>query len=231
MEIKSFVIIGGDKRQLFAANAIQDEGFKIYVCGFDKPCGGFEYEALPLEQSVQSADCVVLPIPLTKDGENINAPFSSTPIKIDDGLARMFLGKRVFCSMKSKLLSISPIWEQVRLYDYFAREEFAVENAVPSAEGAIEVAMKEYEGTIHGSKCLVVGFGRIGKVLSKMLDGLGAEVVVAARKKQSLSMIYALGFESVDIKELCALKGVDLVFNTAPSTRIHLRRPIRALSS
>ncbi len=217
MKTKSFVIIGGDKRQLFAANAMRDEGFKIYVCGFDKPCGDFGFENLPLERAVPPADCVVLPIPLTKDGENINAPFSSVPIKIDDELARMFLGKRVFCSMKSRLLSISPLWEQTRLYDYFAREEFAVENAVPSAEGAIEVAMREYEGTIHGSKCLVAGFGRIGKVLSKMLDGLGAKVVVAARKKQDLSMIYALGYESVDMKELCTLKGIDLVFNTVPS--------------
>lgn len=217
MKIKSFAFIGGDRRQLYAAQSMQSEGYKIYVCGFDKPCGDWSFESVSADEAIKNADCIVLPIPLTRDGSTINAPYSTEPIKLDDKLAASFSDKRVFCSMKNKLLSLSQQWKQVRLYDYFAREELAVENAVASAEGAIEVAMREYEGTIHGSKCLVAGFGRIGKVLSKMLDGLGADVITAARKKQDMSMIYALGYKPVDIKNLCDLRDIDIVFNTVPA--------------
>lgn len=217
MKIRSFAIIGGDKRQLYAAAAMQNDGYKIYICGFDKLRDEWNFEELPLDEASKSADCIVLPMPLTKDGKTLNAPFSSVSINLDDTLARFFMGKRVFCTMSNKLLSLSPLWESERLYDYMSREELAVENAVPSAEGAIEVAMKEYVGTIHGSKCLVTGFGRIGKVLAKMLDGLGAQVYAAARKKKDLSLIGALGFHPVDIKNLCSVKDVDLVFNTVPA--------------
>lgn len=53
----------------------------------------------------------------------------------------------------------------------------AVLNAIPTAEGAIQIAMEEMPVTIHGSKALVLGFGRVGKTLAKMLDGIGAKLL------------------------------------------------------
>lgn len=217
MEIRSFSIIGGDKRQLYAAEAMLSEGYKIYVCGFNKLAHEWGFEELPLEQAIKTGDCIVFPVPVTKDGKNLNAPFSESEIPLNGELAKLLEGKRVFCTMKEKLENMSPLWRKVRLNDYLLREELAIENAVPSAEGAIEVAMKEYVGTIHSSKCLVTGFGRIGKVLSKMLHGLGAQVYAAARKKQDLALIHALGYVPVDIKELCSFDNFDLVFNTVPA--------------
>ena len=38
-----------------------------------------------------------------------------------------------------------------------------IPNAVPTAEGAIEIAIAETPFTIHGSKSLVLGYGKIGK--------------------------------------------------------------------
>lgn len=60
------------------------------------------------------------------------------------------------------------------LEDYFDREETQVLNAVPTAEGAVQRAMEATDGVLLGAKCLVVGYGRIGKVLCHRLAGLGA---------------------------------------------------------
>ncbi|MCQ4021816.1 MULTISPECIES: dipicolinate synthase subunit DpsA [unclassified Ruminococcus] len=217
MKIRSFSIIGGDKRQLYCAQAMQSEGYKVYISGFDRLENEWSLEHLPIDKTLQLSDCAVLPMPLTKDGKTLNAPFALNDIPLDDSLARRLKGKRVFCTMSGRLKSLSPVWEDVYLCDYLSREELAVENAVPTAEGAIEVAMREYPGTIHGSKCLVAGFGRIGKVLCKMLLGLGATVYAAARKKSDLSLINALGYNTVNTTCLCSYGGFDIVFNTVPA--------------
>lgn len=217
MKIRSFSIIGGDKRQLYTAQAMQSEGYKVYLSGFDRLEEDWGLERLAIDKAVNACDCAVLPMPLTKDGKTLNAPFSNSEILLSDSLARSFASKRVFCTMSNTLKSLSPVWDSVYLCDYLSREELAVQNAVPTAEGAIEVAMREFPGTIHGSVCLVAGFGRIGKVLCKMLDGLGGRVYAAARKKSDLSLINALGYSGVDINSLCSHNGFDIVFNTVPA--------------
>ena len=57
--------------------------------------------------------------------------------------------------------------------------------------------MREFPGTINGARCLVTGFGRIGKVLAVMLRGLGADVTVSARKAQDLAWIELFGCRAV----------------------------------
>ena len=78
----------------------------------------------------------------------------------------------------------------------------AVLNAIPTAEGAIQIAMEEMPITLHGSNTLILGFGRIGKMLSSMLRGLGSNVYVEARKYSDIAWIRSYGFRPVFITEL-----------------------------
>ena len=105
----------------------------------------------------------------------------------------------------------------ISIIDYYT-DEFEVLNAVPSAEGALKIALERTDFVICGSSCLVLGFGRIGKVLCKMLSGLGANVTVAARRTEVLAMIKALGLNAQNIYNLSdSLKQADIIFNTVPS--------------
>lgn len=105
----------------------------------------------------------------------------------------------------------------VRFCDYFDREELAVKNAVPTAEGAIAIAMDETPFTIHGSSCLIAGYGRIGRVLAKMLRGMGANVTVSARKFQDFAWIEAEACRTVQTGEISKTAGeYDIIFNTVP---------------
>lgn len=92
-----------------------------------------------------------------------------------------------------------------------------IANAIPTAEGAIQYAMQNSEITLHDSKCLVLGFGRCGKILAHKLQGLGARISVEARSTIDLSYISTYGYTAIPLYELNKHLGeFDFIFNTIP---------------
>lgn len=78
--------------------------------------------------------------------------------------------------------------------------------------------MEELPITLHGARALVIGYGRLGKVLARQLRGLGVRVSVAARKYADLAWIRAEGLEAERSDQLSGwLCGYDLVVNTVPA--------------
>ena len=204
--INNFGIIGGDKRQLYCGKSAADDGYGVYICGFEKCDALLGMDISDIETTVRKSDAVILPLPATKDGVTLNAPLSDKMIQLD-ALFEIIRNKPVFCGM-------SLPFKKENVFDYSTREEFAVANAVPTSEGAIETAMLEYDGTINNSKCLVAGYGRIGRVLSDMLAGLGADVTVSARSLKDIEFIKARGFHAVSTNDIHG--KFDIIFNTVP---------------
>ena len=217
ISINTFGVIGGDKRQVAMAESIAGDGYTVYTAGMEQASFSPGIQKASLEKTVQNSDFLILPLPATVDKKTLNAPFSKEEILLDEKFVRMLEHKKVFCGMLSRLQSTSDLWSRIDASDYFEREEFTVKNAVPTSEGAIEIAMREYPGTINGAKCLVAGFGRIGKVLSRMLQGLGAKVTVSARKPQDLAWIELEGYQAVSTNKLGETQGYDIIFNTIPA--------------
>lgn len=217
--IDTFGIIGGDKRQIATARAIQSDGYTVCLSCFEKleqmlnAFGG----SLPLEECILCSDVIILPLPVTRNGITLNTPFSDKKVLFNDEFAKLFRGKTVFCPMKDKILKTSRYWQDVKVYDFLNREEMQVCNAVPTAEGAIEIAMREYLGTINGSRCLITGYGRIGKVLAQMLKGIGADVYISARRKESLAWIKLNGYIPVEHHNIINSGEFDIIFNTVPA--------------
>ncbi|MGL5677208.1 MAG: NAD(P)-dependent oxidoreductase, partial [Cellulosilyticaceae bacterium] len=90
-------------------------------------------------------------------------------------------------------------------------------NAIPTAEGAIQYAMQNSEITLNDSKCLILGFGRCGKILAHKLKGIGANVYVEARKTKDLAYISTYDYIPVPLNELEKhLWKFDFIFNTIP---------------
>lgn len=214
--INNFGILAGDSRQIALARSLLNDGYNAYVYGFENSKFGEEGKSLTLDSVIEKSEVLILPVPVTRDNVTLNAPFSNDNVILDDKFAKKMKGKKVFCGISSKLYQTSDIWNDIEVYDYYAREEYAIKNAVPTAEGAIEIAMKEYDGTINGSKCLISGFGRIGKVLAKMLKGIGANVTVSARKQSDLAWIEASGYRAIRTCDIYMTNGYDLIFNTIP---------------
>lgn len=213
---KSFGVIGGDKRQLYMAKSLSDDGFKVNLGGFDNliSLGSLKIET-PIK-AVKESDIIILPVPCVVEGK-IDCAFSKVKIELCKELIESMKGKKIFCGMKKRLLNFAPQLNGDYIYDYLEREEFAVLNAVPTAEGAIEIAMREFEGTINQSRILVCGYGRIGKVLSDMLTGLGADVYVSARKNSDLAWLKTKGRKFLKTSELINAPKFDIIFNTVPT--------------
>ena len=134
---------------------------------------------------------ILLPLPATRDGITLNAPLARAPILLDSGLAQCLKGCTVLGGMAGRLRKRSPLWETLPVMDYYAREELTLGNAFLTAEGAVALAVEHSPGALGGSRCLVAGFGRIGKALCLALRGLGAQVDCAARKPWDLAAIRA----------------------------------------
>lgn len=215
-EIKTFGIVGGDKRQLFLAKSISDNCYDVILGGFDRLESNGFYMFTDVKTAIFESDVVIFPLPSVCTDGTINMPFSEHKTKLTDSMIDELKRKPVFVAMRSRFLRAYPQLKNAEIYDYSEKEEFAVANALLTAEGAIEVAMKNYEGTISGSKCFVCGFGRIGKLIANMLKALNADVTVSARNSKDFAYIKALGYKAVNTEKLKNIKGYDLVFNTVP---------------
>ena len=105
----------------------------------------------------------------------------------------------------------------LKLVDYFRREELTVANAAATAEGTVQVILEHLERSLLGSQCLVLGFGRIGKLLCHRLTAMGTRVTAAARRPESLAWAKAYGYETADIGRLEGNLGAfDVGVNTVP---------------
>lgn len=211
-------VIGGDLRQLTVAKLLKAEGYHVFLYGFDKD---IQLETLECETDkdlVLSADIVILPVPVTFDGNTINSPYAKEPMIIDDFLNEINPSALVFGGQIQPNFQKALEDNHIAYRDYLKREELSIKNAVPTAEGAIEIAIAETPFTIHGSKSLVLGYGKIGKILSKDLYALGAQTYVEARKYADLAMIEGHGYEPLPLDNLKDhIHEFDIIFNTIPS--------------
>ncbi|MBQ2676666.1 MAG: dipicolinate synthase subunit DpsA [Clostridia bacterium] len=226
MNNKVFAVIGGDMRQAFIYKSLRSDGIEAVPFGVP----GYVDSISDIQKLINISDIIILPMPATKDGTTVNAPFSEKIIYIDELLqSAKGKGKIIFAGALSKELLTKADDLSITLIDYLQREELAVLNAVPTVEGAVEIAMKNTDFTLFKSKCLVTGYGRIGKILSRTLQSLGADVTVAARKTSDLAWIKAEGYEGMNIYELSNLHKYDIIFNTVPHL-IFKRQQLQQLS-
>ena len=218
MNIDTFAVIGGDLRCAYLAGLLASDGYKVIASGFDgadlPPCvTGCTNPA----QAVALAEFVILPMPVTTDGSTINAPFSRSRITLDEVLGAMKPSQKLVGGAVSSEVREEVEARGLSIVDYLHREELAVYNAVPTAEGAIQLAMEELPITIHGARCLVTGYGRIAQALAERLGALGADVTVAARKFSDIARAQSQGHAGIELAHLDEAGDFDVIFNTVPA--------------
>ncbi len=211
-------VVGGDLRQARLAQLLAEDGHTVHTYALGQPQEQISgLTAAASLRHADKADCVVLPLTISTGGGLLNAPLSPSehplaPI-LDQFSPRQFLcGGRV--DQETEELARE---RGLTIHDYFAREELAVANAVPTAEGAVQLAMEHLPITVHGARVLVIGFGRVGKLTAQRFQALGARVSVAARKYEQLAWAQATGLGGEHLSNLKGwLCGYDLIVNTVP---------------
>ena len=209
-----FLCVGGDARQTYTGRALAACG-KVYSYGIHTD-GNEVIRLESLDAMEEKADVLVLPI-MKQDGLKIACAD----------------GKNVYCTELPKHLEKGALVVGGRLSilqieyfsalgfdvaDYFKREELVIKNCIPTAEGALQIAMQETGACIFGSNVLVIGYGRVGKATAKLFKAVGANTAVAARRLSSIAEAENYGMRSFDINEMYGhIPGFSVIINTVPA--------------
>ena len=119
---------------------------------------------------------------------------------------------------------ISPPWDPSARYA--RREEYQIAIARLTAEGAI--ALLRPETGLSGAHILLLGYGRIARLLARELQKAGALVTAAARSGEQRAWAEAEGIEALPLDALSgALDRFDVIIGTIPAPV--LTEPLLAL--
>ena len=213
-----FTVLGGDRRQSCLAQQLAVKGHAVSIVGFEKqptPVLGVKAASRSI---LSDTDVLILPLPVSVDGRTVNAPFSDEVFPLDAVFFALKPGAMVFGGRIDGTVSQAAQNCRCQIRDYYLREELMVKNAIPTAEGALQIAMEETAITIHQSRCLVLGFGRVARAVAALFHAAGAKVTVAARRYSDFAWMESLGYQALDIRRLGGELGrFDVILNTVPA--------------
>lgn len=217
----SVAVIGGDDRQLILIEELSKLGATVKVIGFPR-------EILPdnvvhtneLAFVLKDANAVILTMPgtdnngLIRGANYVNDSLYLTP----ELLSSLPHNTPVLVGVQSEYLKYWAHQLSLKMIEIANEDEIAILNSIPTAEGALEIAMRETPITIHGSKSLVIGLGRVGLTLARLLQSMGSQTFVTARRRACLARGYEMGLSPVDLRDIKGcLQQMDFIFNTVPA--------------
>lgn len=215
------LLLGGDARQLEVIRKLTELDAVVTICGFDGLHSSLDgaIQADFDEQLFENTDVLLLPAVGTDDSGIVPAVFSDREIKLTDShIARLPQHSTVYAGLAKPYLRNLCANHGIKLVELFDRDDVAIYNSIPTAEGAVMMAIQNTDITLHGSTCMVLGFGRTGITLTRTLRGLGANVKMGVHKSEHYARAVEMGFEPFYTDRLQqAVGNIDLLFNTIPT--------------
>ena len=217
-----YLVLGGDLRNIKLAGMLADDGNRVYSFGQDRSDeildDGRIEKCTSLKTAMEKAQVIIGPVPFSSNEDFINAPFAHDKIMIDDLMktnkSKIFISGSIKENLKKQLDE-----KYMEVIDIMKRDDLAILNTIATAEGTIEVAIKNTDKILQGSRVLILGFGRVGKIVANKFSKMSAIVTCAARKVSDLAWIKAYGYNSLNINYmLYDLKEFDIIINTVPQT-------------
>lgn len=216
----NFAIIGGDLRMIKLAKILAKEGNTVHLYGLEQAEELKNRENIifydKFNQAIQNTKIIIGPIPFSSNGKDVNFPFSKNILSVLE-LIKAMEGKMLIAgSISSEIEELAKTYK-VSIVDIMKREELAILNAISTAEGAIQLVISHTNKILQGSKVLILGFGRIGKVLAKKMEGLSANITCAVRKNEDRAWLKAYDYQATNINTLGEeLSQYDIIINTVP---------------
>jgi dipicolinate synthase subunit A len=207
--MSDFLIIGGDLRLKYVAEHLALKN-TCTVHGLDKL--QFEGDVKLLTDFSQKFQNIILPLPATRDNVTVKAPLNSTEIPLSS--------VRAFCDSDTKIFAgfindkFKDMFREFEIIDYYD-DDLALKNAVPTAEGVLQMIMENTIESIYEMKILVIGYGKTAKAIEKVLCGLKAKLTVLKRD------IHAVSHEKIRVKPFSdmgiEIAEFDIILNTVPA--------------
>lgn len=218
---KHIVVFGGDARQLEIIRKMLILDAKITLLGFEQLDDGFigATKKTVGETDWPTVDAIILPVAGTHLDGKVDSIFSDHMSKLTvEQLKKTPEHCVVFSGISNSYLDNCMRVANRKLIKLMDRDDIAIYNSIPTAEGTIMMAIQHMDSTIHRSKVAVLGLGRVGMSVARAFSALGADVSVVVRKAEHLARVTEMGLEgfySEDLKNV--LRHVDLCINTVPA--------------
>lgn len=214
-----FAVMGGDGRIEKLCRLLINDGHRLRTYALERAdLQGEAIACADAESCARHADCIILPLPLSGRQGYLSTLLSSREVSLDEIFSALPRGVPVCAGRVDDYAAKCAQKYGVGLTDYFAREELCVMNAAATAEGALELLIRETPRTLLGSRALVIGHGRIGRLLAHRLQALGCHVAVSSRKYADMAWCRAYGYGALNTEKLEEHLGdFDMVVNTVPA--------------
>lgn len=207
-----FLLLGGDERMFGVYDYLKSRDVTARLYGFDLKTDKKISSNHTLEDLIPESDAVILPTPVINNGE-LFAPYAKDLPSLEK-LSEMLSGKRVYGGGKSAMISEKCIYT-----DLLDDEWLVIRNAELTAEAAISEAVNSIERSISDCNVLIVGNGRIGKQLRRLLKEYTGNLTVSARKSRDMAEIELSGARYINTSEIVKIADrVDIIFSTVPAT-------------
>lgn len=191
-------VIGNDNRQISLAKRMNKKHDTIFLCG---------NEDIKIVKSIlKISDLIIFPLPFTRDNKTIN----NTQLDISETLSVIPEHTKVFAGM------IDKNFKNLNIFDYNEDKEFTLKNSFYTAESAVALAIQNTPFSLSDANILILGNGRIGKFLSKLLVEFDADITVSARREKDFEYIKNNGLKHIHTEEICDLSSFNVIFNTIP---------------
>lgn len=204
--VENITVIGSDARQFYLYKYLEGMGYRVLGYGVEG-CGDAFND---LDEALRLSPIVIAPVPVSRylDMSFVMARFKAGQTFIAGNIPESFTE---YCKENG-----------IQVYDFLGSENLARENAVLTGEGVISEIIRNTLFSVRDSKALVIGCGRCGSVISRMLEDMGCEVSVLEENREAVAALKACGFRKsvMDLNRknhADELQSFDFIVNTVPA--------------
>ncbi|MBM4764796.1 dipicolinate synthase subunit DpsA [Bacillus sp. B15-48] len=213
------LILGGDIRQLEVAKTVASRGTEVLLVGFEQFSDNQINHMKSRIQKIDFSkiDALLLPVSGMNNGGKVEVSYSNEEIVLTK---EDLLKTPEHCVIYTGI--ITPYLNQLseaairKLVPLFARDDIAILNSIPTAEGTLQIAIENTDNMIHGSKVMILGYGRVGKTMARVFSTMGAHVRVGSRNEAELARAMEAGLTPFHFKNIEMEIVVDICINTIP---------------
>lgn len=215
-------VMGGDAREVTLVEYLANAGAIVKTLGIPIE-GNNIINYFDPAGCLHGVNALILPVPGVRENMQLYSTYMEQELVITGELLSLLPSQTpILVGVAKKPLVDLTNKIGLQLIEIMKLDEVAILNSIPSAEGALQMAMERLPITIHGSKAMVLGFGRTGQTLGQLLSAMNAHTTVVARNPMQLSRAVAIGLKTIHFEELVDyIKDVDVLFNTVPAPVIN----------
>lgn len=216
-------VIGGDKREEVMIRCLAEAGHSITVLSDKEYTHPNITSYTDLKKVVKDHPLIIAPMSNTDQKGVVKSTFVESRVQLTEDFFGSLDKKALFFIGIAKPIIKKYLENSSIQYIETAKiDELAILNAIPTAEGAIKIAIEESDITIHDSKIITYGLGKVGLSLAWRLKALGAISYAVTRDRAAIARGKDMGIQMLTYDQLEEnLPEMDIVFNTVPAKIIN----------